>query len=254
MMGFSHSVSAAAAWLLLVETNTVTVDSPQVLAVTTLCCAGAGMLPDIDHKNGSIAHSLPPVSTILASVVSSLSGGHRKGTHSLVGLLVFWIIAVAAEELTYQGIPWASLVITAYMGGLALRMFGAPGGWLGALGLGWLAWETDSLSHTPLAIGVGATVHLLGDFITTRGINPFWPLVLKAPASSIFWRKSGYFAFPALGDAGSKREVALTSALTLYIVWVLGALLGMVAGPAEVFGFSSGFLNGQNLLPLWLQP
>ncbi|SIL10818.1 inner membrane protein [Mycobacteroides abscessus subsp. abscessus] len=232
MMGYSHSVSAAAAWLALVETDIIPVQSPQILLVTALTCAGAGMLPDIDHKNGTIAHSIPPVSSIVSAVVSSLSGGHRKGTHSLVGLIFFWAVAILAERLTYQGIPWASLLITAYMGGLALRTFGAPGGWLGAIGLGFLAWHTDSLAMTPLAIGVGATVHVIGDFLTTRGVNPAWPLTLKAPTSSMFWKKSGYFALPLLGDAGSKREMVLTSALSLYILWFALALGGIVDYPA----------------------
>ena len=59
MMGYSHTVSATAGWLVLVETGVVQVPDTPTLIVTTLACAGAGMLPDIDHHNGSIANSLP---------------------------------------------------------------------------------------------------------------------------------------------------------------------------------------------------
>lgn len=219
MMGYSHSISAAASWLFLNEINVISIGSPAVLVVSTLACAGAGMLPDIDHKNGTIAHSLPPFSQMITSATSALFGGHRKGTHSLLGLIFFWGIAIAAERLVYHGVPWASLLITAYMGGLALRVFGAPGGWLGAIGLGYLAWSTDSLPLTPIAIGVGATIHIVGDALTTRGVNLLWPLALRAPISSKVWKKSGYMALPLLGDAGSTREVIFTTGLSVYIVW-----------------------------------
>ena len=64
MMGYSHTVSAAAGWLVLVETGVVQVPDTPTLIVTTLACAGAGMLPDIDHHNGSIANSIPPISRL----------------------------------------------------------------------------------------------------------------------------------------------------------------------------------------------
>lgn len=219
MMGYSHTVSAAAAWLALHQFGLVEVGDTQTLVVTTLACAGAGMLPDIDHKNGTIAHSIPPVSSLISAVVSKISGGHRKGTHSLLGILCFWMIAWGAERLTYNGIPWLSLFIAGYVGGLALRILGAPGGWLGALALGWGAWYTDSLSLLPLAMAIGATVHIMGDAMTTRGVNPFYPLTFKPIIPSRLWRKSGYMALPVLGDAGSGHEKLLTSLLTLYCIY-----------------------------------
>ena len=102
MMGYSHTVSAAAGWLILAETGVVQVPDTPTLIVTTLACAGAGMLPDIDHHNGSIANSIPPLSRWLARVVGAISGGHRKGTHSLIGLIAFWAIAYFSIPLTYQ--------------------------------------------------------------------------------------------------------------------------------------------------------
>lgn len=220
MMGYAHTVSAAAAWLALEQAGFVQTPDTSTLVVTTLACAGAGMLPDIDHKNGTIAHSIPPISSLVSSLVATISGGHRKGTHSLLGVIAFWVIAWSAERLTYHGIPWLSLFIAGYVGGLALRILGAPGGWLGAIGLAYTAWRTDSLALLPLAMAVGATVHIIGDALTTRGINPFYPMVFKPVIPSKLWRKSGYLALPILGDAGSGREKLLTSFLTLYCVHV----------------------------------
>ena len=147
MMGYSHTVSAAAGWLILAETGVVQVPDTPTLIVTTLACAGAGMLPDIDHHNGSIANSIPPLSRWLARVVGAISGGHRKGTHSLIGLIAFWAIAYFSIQLTYQGVPWVSLILAGFSGGLALRVLGAPGGWIGAIILGYAAYTAQP---TPL--------------------------------------------------------------------------------------------------------
>ena len=119
MMGYSHTVSAAAGWLVLVETGVVQVPDTPTLIVTTLACAGAGMLPDIDHHNGSIANSIPPISRWVARIVWAVSGGHRKGTHSILGLVAFWAVAYFSANLSYNGIPWASLLLAAFSGGLA---------------------------------------------------------------------------------------------------------------------------------------
>ena len=187
MMGYSHTVSAAAGWLILAETGVVQVPDTPTLIVTTLACAGAGMLPDIDHHNGSIANSIPPLSRWLARVVGAISGGHRKGTHSLIGL-------------------------------------------------GYAAYTTGSLSLLPWAISVGATIHLIGDALTTRGILPLYPIILKPPVASALWKKSGYMALPLLGDAGSAREKGLVLLLTLYIGWYAAALGGLIPYPLQTAG------------------
>ncbi|MBM7050583.1 MULTISPECIES: metal-dependent hydrolase [unclassified Rothia (in: high G+C Gram-positive bacteria)] len=241
MMGYSHSVTAAGAWLLLHELGITPTQDASTLVVTTLACAGAGMFPDADHKKGTIAHSIPPLTNIAVALIATISGGHRKGTHSILGVLVFWAIAYFAQELSYQGIPWISLILTGFAGGLALRVFGAPGGWIGAIGLGYLAWTTQSLWLIPWAIFTGCIVHILGDMLTTRGVNILWPLVIKPPVPTKIWRKSGYFALPVLGDAGSARENMITSAVTLYILWYAGAFFSIFSSyPLE---FSSALLG-----------
>ncbi|WP_421084060.1 metal-dependent hydrolase [Rothia nasimurium] len=228
MMGYSHSVSAAAAWLALIEAGVVPLEDPATIAVTTLAAAGAGMFPDVDHPKGTIAHSIPPVSGWVARGVSLISGGHRKGTHSLVGLAAFWALAYFADRLTYAGIPVLALALAAFAGGLALRTFKAPGGWAGAVLMVFGVWATDSLVYMPWAILTGAATHLLGDALTTRGINPLWPVTIKPLVPSKLWRKSGYMALPLLGDADSTREKILTLGLSCYIALFALAALGFV--------------------------
>lgn len=228
MMGYSHSVSAAAAWLALNESGLIHVHDTPTLIVTILVAAGAGMLPDIDHHRGTIAHSIPPISRWVARLAAAASGGHRKGTHSIVGLAVFWGLAYGADRLLYQGIPLLALALTGFAGGLALRVFKAPGGWLGAIGLSVATLHLDALIHMPWAVLTGATIHVLGDALTVRGVNPFWPLTVKPAVASMLWRKSGYMALPLLGEAGSARENILTSVLTFYIGAYTLAQLGVL--------------------------
>lgn len=236
MMGYSHTVSAAAGWLVLVEAGVVHVPDTPTLIVTTLACAGAGMLPDIDHPNSSIANFIPPISCWAARFVETISGGHRKGTHSILGLVIFWAIAYFSANLTYNGIPWASLLLAAFSGGLALRVLGAPGGWFGALVMGYAAYTTDSLVLLPWAISVGATIHLIGDLLTTRGLLPLYPIVIKPLIASPLWKRSGYMALPLLGDAGSRREKGLTLVLSAYVCWYAVAMMGFIEYPLQTFG------------------
>ena len=188
-------------------------------------------IPGADCPN-----SIPPLSRWLARVVGAISGGHRKGTHSLIGLIAFWAIAYFSIQLTYQGVPWVSLILAGFSGGLALRVLGAPGGWIGAIILGYAAYTTGSLSLLPWAISVGATIHLIGDALTTRGILPLYPIILKPPVASALWKKSGYMALPLLGDAGSAREKGLVLLLTLYIGWYAAALGGLIPYPLQTAG------------------
>lgn len=228
MMGYSHSITAAGAWLALTELGITPHQDTGTLLVTTLACAGAGMFPDADHRKGTIAHSIPPFSNLVTAFIATISGGHRKGTHSIIGVVAFWAIAYFSQSLTHNGIPWFSLALTAFAGGLALRVFKAPGGWLGAIALGYLAWQTESLALVPWAIFCGCVMHIIGDLITTRGVNILWPITIKPPVGTKIWRKSGYFSLPILGDAGSARENILTSAVTVYILWFALAYFSII--------------------------
>lgn len=243
MMGYSHTVSAAAAWLALNEAGVLKIEDPLTLAVTTLVAAGAGMLPDIDHPRGSIAHSLPPLSRWLTRLVASVSGGHRQGTHSLLGLAFFWALTLGSLSLTYAGFPLLALALAAFSGGLALRVLGAPGGWLGAALVLAGTWFSGALTFLPWAVVCGATVHLIGDALTTRGVNLLWPLRLKPLVASRFWRKSGFMALPILGDAGSGREKLLTGLLTVYVCAYAAAFFGLLPFfPHQLFSAWAPFL------------
>ena len=81
-----------------------------------MVCAGAALLPDADHRRATIAHSLPPVSNAICAGIGEVSGGHRNGTHSLLGIAAFtllaWVLGLWTMENSRFGIiyPGAGLL------------------------------------------------------------------------------------------------------------------------------------------------
>jgi membrane-bound metal-dependent hydrolase YbcI (DUF457 family) len=172
MLGRTHVLSAAVVFLAAAPLLHTT---PAGTVGGTAVAAAAGLLPDLDHPNSTIAHTLGPITGVLARVVARLSGGHRHGTHSLIGVTAFtlltaWIVGrwhlpalipvavavgaathVAGDALTPQGVPllwplrWRLAVpVVPRTGGLVERAVVAPA--LALTGL-WL---------------VGSTLHVFG--------------------------------------------------------------------------------------------
>jgi membrane-bound metal-dependent hydrolase YbcI (DUF457 family) len=77
------------------------VTAPGLLAGLVLT-AGAGVLPDIDEPGSTIARSYGFLTETFAWIVHHLSGGHRKGTHSVIGVLVFTAGAWAAVHFDHS--------------------------------------------------------------------------------------------------------------------------------------------------------
>lgn len=103
MMGPHHAACGAAGW---VAATSATAGfgwlpwTPAEFGIGILAAAGAALLPDLDHPNASAARGLPPVTTALAALTASLSGGHRHGTHSLFGATIFTAAAWASSHLS----------------------------------------------------------------------------------------------------------------------------------------------------------
>ena len=87
MMGPSHAACGAAAWVALTGTYTVQLADVSIpvglglmpvgnagVITGSLICAGAALLPDLDHPGGTVARSLPPLSGWIAKATSTLSG------------------------------------------------------------------------------------------------------------------------------------------------------------------------------------
>lgn len=188
MMGHSHAVSGAMLFAatapflppLVLHTHLRPAD---ILAGTVLC-AGAALLPDLDHHDGTIANFLGPVSKLFCRMVASVSGGHRHATHSL--LFVALMGGGTWAGVAYLGRPF-TLGVTFFLLAMALKALKAhaPGhghhAWLsvvalaalGTLGLDRLLPSTPG--WLPYAVGLGTLTHLLGDCLTKQGAPLLWP-------------------------------------------------------------------------------
>ncbi|HLR94201.1 MAG TPA: metal-dependent hydrolase [Jiangellaceae bacterium] len=220
MMGHGHAVMGAAAWVTLTSPYLVGVGglpSGQV-AVGAIVTAGAALLPDADHHAATISRSLPPVSSLLVRGVVVLAGGHRQGTHSLIGIAAFTALAALlvipriaiAGNPSFQVGSWVLVLLLVAFAAKSLRL---TRGWIScwavavatATGLAWFA--PASLWWLPASVAVGVTSHILGDLLTEQGVALWWP-----------W-KQDRVALPLLGTAGSMREWVLVTGLYAYLLW-----------------------------------
>ncbi|GAA1347378.1 metal-dependent hydrolase [Arthrobacter roseus] len=240
MMGGNHAACGAAAWVAVTSTGSHAFGwyplEPAGVVIGGLVTAGAALICDSDHRRSSIAYALPPVTNVLAFLIGKVSGGHRNGTHSIIGVVVFILLAalaaswqpvirghqvalgagllcmflVAIALKTLEVFPRRSVLANWFFGLLAavIVCFLAPvqGPWL------------------PLAMGIGVTAHILGDLTTVGGVPLFWPLKFGPPKSwnMPFWRTSGFISIPILGTAGSWREKVVIVPIAAYALFGFG--------------------------------
>ena len=249
MMGASHAVSGAAAWVALTSTAPIALGAhplpPQGVIIGALVTAGAALLPDADHHSATIARSGGFLTRGLAGAAGAASGGHRHGLHTAIAAVGAALLTGLADRLTATvpllgTIPLGSaLVLLALVAfankALDLGRSGVVNLWLGAAAVtvAVLAWAPEQLEWLPQAVLVGFLVHLVGDLLTTGGLPLLWPFLVrpprrlrKAPVVRRVWLPNGYVALPVLGRTGSAQEQALTAVLSLYA----GALLVVAAG------------------------
>ncbi|MCL2736301.1 MAG: metal-dependent hydrolase [Propionibacteriaceae bacterium] len=190
MMGRTHATSAAVAYLALqpvfASTGLVPVTAATVV-LGTVASAGAGLLPDMDHEHATAAQSLGVVTKALTKVVSAISGGHRNGTHSLLGAAVFTGLAWSASRnpvgfAVAMGVLFA-LAVTGlrivYAKCTPVQTIAVVVVTMGVLGLGWFGAGVASVSPMvlPVAVAVGVLAHIAGDMLTKEGCPLLYPLV-----------------------------------------------------------------------------
>lgn len=233
MMGVGHATLGIATWCMaapLVVGATGNPITAGTLIAGAIPVAGAALIPDIDHPNGSIANSGGPITRSITKAASMLSGGHREGTHTLP---FFAIVTLAAFLTVWAGNMWAAIawffVLSAF-GAQALAKTAlhqkfnrkwkkhtgvfakaycwafaalATAGAVAVYGVG----DPQAWWWLPWAVLIGHATHLVGDIMTTAGLN----LGLRIPK----------VRFPVLGDAGSSREKIFTAVLAVIAVFFL---------------------------------
>ena len=189
MMGHTHALSGTAAWLAVVPlvTNESLLHSyavtltPQQVAAGAVVSAGAALLPDIDHHDGSIANTYGPITQVLCKVVSKVSGGHRHATHSLA----FAAVAGYATDFAATHAVHVWWVMLFFVIGLGLRgigigfqksdyLTGVLNAFLAAA-IVYLMRDLD-MRFIGYAVALGCVAHIVGDCLTPRGCPVFWPV------------------------------------------------------------------------------
>lgn len=254
MMGTSHAASGAAAWLALTATSIPALGvyelSPGTVLLGVGVAAGAALLPDADHHNATIAHSVPVAGRIAAGAVGALSGGHRKGMHSLLAVVLVIFGMLYLGRLSWQPDGWdVAIALGPGIAAGACVTFASkvlkivrswPLAWVlgGAFGLLVAFLSSEQTSWLPWAIGAGYLTHILGDMLTAGGVPLLWPLPVRppkaiadAPILGSIWLKHGAFALPVLGLTGSWREQALFLCFCGYALWgVCGESVAAIRG------------------------
>ncbi|WIM98306.1 metal-dependent hydrolase [Actinoplanes oblitus] len=267
MMGPSHALSGAAAWLAgswALDQFAGYHQTPLMIGVGTAMAAGGALLPDFDlsgkvttnQGGATVARTFGVFSLFVAEVIEKISlgiytatrqsrdprrdHGHRTFTHTLpFAALVGWGTTALAAHYG----KWAVVGIIFFMAGLALRglfeKWAEKAGWLivtlVAAGIAWFtaANLADDRGYPLLgfAVGAGCVVHLLGDMITKNGVPIFWPI---PTGRGRMWRMVGIPNQFAVKVGGKTETVVLTTAFT---VISLVSLLGLFA-PAVLERFN----------------
>jgi membrane-bound metal-dependent hydrolase YbcI (DUF457 family) len=185
MMGRNHVLVGMAGWLVIAPPIASLFGTPLTageIAAGTLLCGGTALLPDVDHPNSTVAHTLGPITQGICSIVGSLSGGHRQKTHTLV---FAGLMGVAAYFLLLLG-WWAVFGLFFICGAWALRLLGPTkikyaffGFTIPAIagGLAWyIADNFEPQWWMVWAVAGGSIMHLAGDIVTKGGVPLFWPI------------------------------------------------------------------------------
>jgi membrane-bound metal-dependent hydrolase YbcI (DUF457 family) len=243
-MGGHHAASGAAAWVAIASTGPYTLgwyplDATGIL-IGGMATAGTALVCDWDHRHSTVANSLPPLSNVIAVGIENASGGHRQGTHSVLGAAFFVLLAMAAGQFQLQT-DWGLLSVGAGLlcmfminiAAKALKLFPKSGflsNWVFALAMaGLVTWYApEQWTWLPISMLTGVVVHIVGDMITTGGVPLLWPIVIKPPrflrrmpVVNDVWRANGAFSVPLLGRAGSRREWLVLIPVSAY------AMVGM---------------------------
>lgn len=230
MMGRNHVLVGMAGWLVAAPPIAAAAGYPLTagqVAAGTLLCGGTALLPDIDHPNSTVAHTLGPITQGLCSVVAAISGGHRQKTHTLVfaagmGVAMYFFLQlgwVAVFSLFFLCSAWALRLLGPAKVKYGLFGFGVPA--VAGL-LSWYIANTFPPEWWMLwAVVGGSLMHLAGDIVTKGGVPLFWPI-------------PGRIGFGLIRTNGMVEQV-LTPVLIVLVLW-----LGWIHTGSDVIQMLSG--------------
>jgi membrane-bound metal-dependent hydrolase YbcI (DUF457 family) len=203
------------------------------LATVVVLAYGAGPLNDIDLPNSTVSRSMGPLTKLFHDLVVKVAGGHRHGTHSVLGVAVFTGLMEAGVwyRHSWPGRIWLwiflTLILSSALSTLNVswktRCFGFAGhhrdilGALAAAGMiatGWgLQWAAG-------AVAIGMAAHIAADSYTTQGCPWLWP----------FSQRDFYLIWPKdlrFHEAGEFETRVLWKVLIVVTVYLVLARTGV---------------------------
>ena len=195
MLGHDHALSGALAFTAVAPLLHVT---GVHLAVGAVLTAGAGVLPDLDEPGSTIARTFGFLTGAFAWIVHKISGGHRKGTHSLIGIAVLTVASLAAgswqagaratsahPELWWHLVPAGLILALLFSAGFRALHIGGHHGDAAGIALAalviWKGWDPVLVMsrHVPVlavCVALGMLAHVAGDMCTHDGCPLLYPL------------------------------------------------------------------------------
>lgn len=197
MMATGHCVSAALAGVGTAQVLGVVPVDPTFWAWTGVM-VGAALLPDFDTRSATVNNLWGPVTNgvrvfkipILPGlwpILRPLVGGHRRGSHSALGLIVLlaalwlcshWLLSSAIVAALAFGLALRGTgVLTEYLIGLKYRRRYWVGNLAASAAAGWYLFDHALRlpGWVPWAMAGGALVHVMGDMLTDSGVKLAWP-------------------------------------------------------------------------------
>lgn len=157
--------------------------TPGPLALFAGLTAAYALAPDLDSCGTTEARTFGFVTEIFAWCVEKISGGHRHGTHSAIGVAAFTGAAWLACH--YRG-TWSGRVALGVILAVgfaaamdALRVGGHSGNLIACAGAAAMCWTGYGLALVPVAAALGAGTHLVGDSLTRCGVPLAWPVTMR---------------------------------------------------------------------------
>lgn len=160
----------------------------------SLVTAGTALIPDAGPPQCDHRPLAPAAIETLCAPGRQGAGGHRHGTHSIIGIAAFIAVAWVAGLRTVETDLFGTVNVGAGILSVLLVAFAAKAlkiipdslrksPWAVGLAVGTLIalFAPEEQGWFPIAMGVGVVVHILGDMTTTGGCNLTWPVTIKPP-------------------------------------------------------------------------
>lgn len=188
MLGRTHFASG----VLAVEALASVIHPTTTEAVTGLVVGScAALLPDMDHPSATVSRTFGPLTQGFAALWSRLLGGHRAGTHSILGILALGAVAQVCVFFRHvvpaEVVLSAILIVTLAAGVRIFRIPGRVDDFAPIPIVIGLVWFTNvNLSAVPVALMLGCAVHVAGDAMTNSGVPLLWPFSRDRLAMHLF--------------------------------------------------------------------